>query len=320
MISGALCVFVVISMGALIKKNKKAEQEQVIAVNEETAMPEEVFEIEEEFAPQTSQVLVPIVDEELEDVDRIQELFSIGQTKSPIVETVSYKSRVEWLKGRPAWIADYASFYSTSRHFIARSLNRKADYYTQKVSSGDRFNVFKKDKNINFHLVVDLSRCKMLFYYHDIDEDERLLLKTYSIGLGRFDNRTSSGSLTPTGKYLLGEKVGIYKPGSLGLFQDEETELIQVFGTRWIPFGEEVSQCSEGARGFGIHGAPWEYDEDKDEVIENRETVGKYESDGCIRLLREDMEELFSIVITKPTYVEVVRDYHEANLPGKERE
>ena len=319
MITGALCIFVAISMGALIKKKKNIEQEEVAVVEEIVTPLEEVY-VEEEPTVQEAQVLVPVQDEELEEIDRIHELFSTGQTKSPLVETIAYRSRVEWLKGRPAWIADYASYYSTSRHFIARSLNRKADYYTQKVSSGDRFNVFKKDKEINFHLVVDLSRCKMFFYSHDLDEDERELLKIYKIGLGRFDQHTASGSLTPTGKYLLGEKVGIYKSGSLGLFQDEETELIQIFGTRWIPFGEEISQCSEGARGFGIHGAPWEYDVEKDDVVENRETVGKYESDGCIRLLKEDIEELFSIVITKPTYVEIVHDYHDANLPGKERE
>ena len=71
---------------------------------------------------------------EIPEVDRIWQLFALDSSKLPIVETISYTSRVPWLKDRPAWIADYATHYATSRHFIARSLNRKPDYFTQKVS------------------------------------------------------------------------------------------------------------------------------------------------------------------------------------------
>ena len=117
-------------------------------------------------APKQEQKLlgpsVPLmVKEDFPNIDRIFQLFTNGPMKLPIVETVTYSTSVPWLKGRPAWIADYANFYSTSRHFIARSLNGKADYFTQKVSAGSRFNVFRKDKNINFYLLIDLSRCKM---------------------------------------------------------------------------------------------------------------------------------------------------------------
>ena len=98
-----------------------------------------------------------------------------------------------WLKGRPAWIADYAAYYNTSRHFIARSLNGKPDYFSQKVSQGSSFNVFRKDKNIQFFLLVDVSRCKMGFYYIDLDTNESILLKTYRVGLGRLDTSKASG-------------------------------------------------------------------------------------------------------------------------------
>jgi lipoprotein-anchoring transpeptidase ErfK/SrfK len=46
--------------------------------------------------------------------------------------------------------------------------------------------------------------------------------------------------------------------------------------------------------------------------------IGAYDSDGCIRLSSADIEELFSIVLTKPTFVEIVKDFHEAKLPGVE--
>lgn len=256
-------------------------------------------------------------DKSLPEEDRINKLFALDTSKLPIVETITYSSRVPWLKGRPAWIADYASHYETSRHFIARSLNKKPDYFTQNVNLGDKFNVFKKDKNVSFYLLIDLSRAKMWFYA--LDNDSRYLLKTYKVGLGRKDSNRSSGFLTPKGKFALGSKIAIYKPGTVGYFQDRKIEMIRVFGTRWIPFNEELSEeCTETAKGFGIHGAPWITDSSTGQLIEDRSKIGKYESDGCIRLLSEDIEELFSIIITKPTVVELVDNFFDAKLPGVE--
>jgi len=254
-------------------------------------------------------------DEELPTANRIEEFFRKAEPKLPIVETVVYKSRVDWLHGRPAWISDYASHYKTSRHFIARSLNGKPDYVKQDVAIGDRFNVFKKDKDISFYLVIDLSRSKMWFYY--LDNESRVLVKTYNVGLGRMASDSPSGLLTPTGTYKLGEKVAIYKPKQQGLFGGEKIEMMRVFGTRWIPFEKEVEDVTAEARGLGIHGAPWALS-DSGEFKEDRNCIGKYESDGCVRLASEDVEELFSIVITKPTYVVLVNDFFDAKLPGKE--
>ncbi len=247
----------------------------------------------------------------LPEADRIASLFATDSSKLPVVETISYTSRVPWTQGRPAWIADYASHYETSRHFIARSLNKKNDYFTQKVSPGDRFNVFKKDKNIQFYLLADLSRCRLWFYY--LDQNERVLLKTYAIGVGRLDSKKSSGCLTPIGKYSLGERIAIYKPGTMGFFHETQVEMVRVFGTRWIPFDQELEGCSESSKGLGLHGAPWT------ESGEERLKVGKYDSDGCIRLLSEDMEEIFSIIITKPTVIEIVKDFYNAAMPGAEK-
>jgi len=254
-----------------------------------------------------------------EQADRIYQLFSLGPNKLPIVETIAYSSRVPWLKGRPAWIADYAAHYKTSRHFIARGLNGKLDYATQKVAPGDRFNVLRNDLNYNFYLLVDLSRCKMWFYYIDLDSNERVLLKTYKVGVGRFDDYSESGTLTPLGRYTFGEKIAIYKPGVMGFFQGGQTEMIQVFGTRWIPFEPVEDNDNRAYRGYGIHGAPWIY-ESSEELREDRDCVGKYDSDGCIRLAREDIEELFSITITRPTVMEIVRDKALVELPGVEKE
>ena len=255
----------------------------------------------------------------LDQIDRVGQLFALDSSKLPIVETVSYTSRVPWLKGRPAWVADYATYFETSRHFIARSLNKKCDYFTQKVGPGDRFNVFKKDKNIRFHLLIDINQKKMRFYYVDLDANERVLLKTYKVGLGRVDPSRKSGFLTPLGKYELGERIAIYKPGTMGFFQEKKTEMIRVFGTRWIPFEKELENCTESAKGLGIHGAPFVMDSQTGNLVEDKSKIGKNESDGCIRLVQDDVEELFAIIITKPTTVEIVKNFQDAALPGIEK-
>lgn len=300
---GTAVIFGLIGIIAVIKKKADRQQTEIV---QEVPLSEEVNS------------RVAEVDGEIPDVDRISQLFALDSSKLPIVETISYTSRVPWLKDRPAWIADYATHYSTSRHFIARSLNRKPDYFTQRISPGDRFNVFKRDMNVQFHLLIDLSRCRMWFYYVDLGSNERALLKTYRVGLGRQDSKTASGYLTPTGKYILGSKIAIYKPGTQGTFQDRKVEMIRVFGTRWIPFDKEVEGCTESAKGFGIHGAPWVADA-AGQLTEDRSMIGKYESDGCIRLSSEDIEELFAIIVTKPTQVELVKDFHDAKLPGVEK-
>jgi hypothetical protein len=260
------------------------------------------------FAAQT----LPVSKEEARvdpafEVDRVKQFFSKGSDRLPIVETVTYTSRVSWLKGRPAWLADYASYFNTSRHFIARSLNGKPDYVSQKVSIGDKFNVFKKNVNVEFCLRINLSTAKMQFFYKNLDTQEEVFLKTYPIGLGRIDPHSPSGCLTPVGKFKLGSKVAIYTPGVTGFFQNKKIEMMEVFGTRWLPFEEEIEGCSDGAKGYGIHGVPCHFDGQSQFTSEEKELIGDYSSDGCIRMLKDHIEELFAIVITKPTFVEIVR-------------
>lgn len=203
--------------------------------------------------------------------------------------------------------------YQTSRHFIARSLNGKPDYLTQEVKEGDRFNVLRKDKSFQFYLVVDTSRCKLWFYYIDLDNHDKVLLKTYQVGLGRLDSSKASGLLTPLGKYTLGNRIATYKSKVMGTYQGKKTEMVTVFGTRWIPFEKEIGQCTAPAKGFGIHGTPWKA-QANGELADSMNGIGKYDSDGCIRLTTPDIEELFAVIVTKPTTIEIVRDFSEAHF------
>jgi lipoprotein-anchoring transpeptidase ErfK/SrfK len=321
---GAIAIFGLIGILYFVKgKQPSSSVVQEIACSEESVKTNEEPKVDlkksanvnEENASST--IIPAAVQEESDQVNLVDKLFTTDE-HLPIVDTVTYSSRVPWLKGRAAWIADYASHFQTSRHFIARSLNKKPDYFTQKVLSGDRFNVIKKD--VTFHLIVDLSKTKLWFYALDKATNSRYLLKTYTVGVGRKDPSKSSGCLTPVGKYWLGSKIAIYKPGTMGYFQDRKIEMLQVFGTRWIPFEKPADNTSANVKGYGLHGAPWATNAKTQELQEDLEKLGKYDSDGCIRLASKDIEEIFSIVITKPTMVEIVKEYNDASLQTNQKE
>lgn len=260
----------------------------------------------------------PLSSEGLPTADRVEELFRADLNSIPFVKTISYKSKVPWLKGRPAWISDYASHHKTSRHFIARSLHGKGNYYKEDISIGDRFTVLDPDKNIEFHLLVDLSRCKLWLYAYDNSTHERVLLKDYLVGVGRPDALKASGLLTPKGKYRFGDRIVAYKPGIYGSYSGKKTEMIRVFGTRWIPFEKEIARTTAPARGFGIHGVPWVEDKVTGELKEDLSCLGGYNSDGCIRMASEDIEEVYAIIVSKPAFIDIVSDVHQAKLPGEE--
>ncbi len=252
----------------------------------------------------------------LPDVDRIDLLFQ-KNSPLPICETIRYKARVPWKFGKPAWLIDYATHYNTPVDFIVRSVNGRADYTSKTINDGQEFSVLRNDKEFYFLLVIDLPRCKMWFYYVDPEEQERYLLKTYRVGLGRLDSERASGSLTPLGEYKLGSRVAVFKPKMMGMHKHKRVELMQVFGTRWIPFESEVEGCTEPAKGYGIHGTP--YDEEQGVLVRNDSSIGRYESDGCIRLRTQDIEELFAVISTREAYVNIVNDFTQAKLPFKEK-
>lgn len=256
-------------------------------------------------------------DEELPgDVNRMAELFCPYPPNLPFVETVSYKPRVGWLEGRPAYLGDYASHFQTSKHFISRSLRGAANYFSETLSSGDRFNVFKEGYPVEFHLVIDLSRLKMWCYYYDQAKNVRGLLRSYPVCAGRLDSTRPSKSLTPFGVFRLGDQVAVHHEGMKGEFRGVEREIIGVFGKRWMPLGEPLANCTGPSKGLGIHGVPWRRDSEGT-LYEVRDCIGDYQSGGCIRLYTEDVEELFSIVVTKPTYIHIVPDFQSAILPGQ---
>ncbi len=109
-------------------------------------------------------------------------------------------------------------------------------------------------------------------------------IKEYPVGLGAPD------SPTPEGKFVL--DVGKAKDpdwtdsdGHLFKFGDPKN----ILGTRWMPFND-----TEGHHGLGIHGTT------------DPATIGKDMSDGCIRMLNADVEEIFGMLAPGDT-VEITK-------------
>lgn len=334
----ALVLFGSIGLVAVVKKTKKQDKavqstKELVQINPSKSFESGPIEIDistlsqktNRSSPEEGEKPSPSVEKAslhakpaLAMVDHTDLLFK-KNSPLPIVETIKYKSRVSWKSGRSAWPVDYAYHYNTPLDFIARGINGRKEYAIKNVTDGVEFNVLRQDKPFSFHLVLDLSRCMMWLYYVDPKAEEHGLLKTYKVGLGKKDSSHASGSLTPLGTFSLGKRVAVFKPKMMGLHHMKQVELMQVFGTRWIPFERALSNCTEPAKGYGIHGAPWVFDEKSQKLREDASSIGGYESDGCIRMQKDDVEELYSIISTREGAIEIVEDFSMAKVPYKER-
>lgn len=132
----------------------------------------------------------------------------------------------------------------------------------------------------DFRIVIERSTCRLFLM------DDEGLFKVYPLGLGK------PGHDTALGKYKIGNKEKDptwFKPGSKPIPPGDPTNEL---GTRWMPM---VPMAEYLPTDLGIHG-----------TIEPG-TIGQYMSKGCPRLLKEDVEELYDLVVrsTPVTVVDV---------------
>ena len=133
----------------------------------------------------------------------------------------------------------------------------------------------------DFRIIIERSTCRLFLL------DKQGLFKCYQTGLGM------PGYETSLGKYTIGNKQKDptwFRPGGSPVAPgDPENEL----GTRWMP----LVPIEEGLPSdLGIHGtiAP--------------QTIGYYKSHGCPRMHKEDVEELYDLVV-RSTPIEILDDY-----------
>lgn len=143
-----------------------------------------------------------------------------------------------------------------------------------KLWPGQRLKYTPKD----FQIVIERATCRVFL----LDKDG--IFKRYYVGLGK------KGHETTPGMYKIGDKQKDpvwHKRGEEPIPPgDPRNEL----GTRWMP----LVPVEEGLPlDLGIHGTV------------KPETVGTYASMGCARLIREDVEELYDLVV-RSTPVRIV--------------
>ena len=135
-----------------------------------------------------------------------------------------------------------------------------------------------------FHVVVDRGQFQISIYLGDS------LVRTYPVTIGQ------PGRETPTGLWLV--KVGkkqinpAWSDPDTGKYyypDDQENPL----GERWIGL-DGLEGDAKGRTGFGIHGT----------IMPNE--IGTAASRGCIRLLNEDVEELYDMLTEGKSQIRVI--------------
>lgn len=156
-----------------------------------------------------------------------------------------------------------AKKFNTTVEAIQRSNRMRSD--DNNIMVGQVLNVYKGD----WKIIVNKKEFRLYLY------DGGKLFKYYDISIGRQDR-------TPHGQFRIYAKVkepDWYSPHGKVPFSAKDN----VLGTRWLKLKPEAG-TEPDLTGYGIHGT-WD-----------RDSIGKSRSNGCIRMLNEDVEELFDII------------------------
>lgn len=205
---------------------------------------------------------------------------------------------LEQVQGNPVLVAEAEKVLGaihTEQLFTPRPMPEKSDYTVQPGDSLDRIarkygttvELIQKGNNVRGALIKAGDRLRVFsgtwaIRVNKTRNDLLLTLngkffKRYRVGTGEF-------SKTPVGEFKIVDRIAQptwwHPDGRTIPFGDPENLL----GTHWLALD---------IKGYGIHGT-WE-----------PETVGKQSSLGCVRLINEEVEELFTLVtIGTPVIIE----------------
>ena len=171
-------------------------------------------------------------------------------------------------------------------------MEEKTSYVVQPGDSLDRIarnnnttiDLIRKMNGIEGHLIYAGQRLMLPaapFTVHVDKSDRQLdlmmngkLFKRYSVGVGKYGK-------TPTGTFhtVVHQTNPDWTPPTGGIIPFGDPR--NVLGTRWMSFEDKARP---DLKGFGIHGTS------------ARDSIGGETSNGCIRMLNEDVEEVFMLI------------------------
>jgi lipoprotein-anchoring transpeptidase ErfK/SrfK len=141
-----------------------------------------------------------------------------------------------------------------------------------------------------FHAVVSKSRFTMDIYAGSPGERGSIYIRTFPVGLGK------TGS-TPTGTWMLAPQGKLKNPKWWGTADEPAREAgdpLNPIGKFWMGLNGTDGDAV-GKEGFGIHGTI------------DPDSIGKEMSHGCIRLVNENVERVYEMLIDGKSTV-IVRD------------
>lgn len=175
-----------------------------------------------------------------------------------------------------------AKQYDVTWKFIGR-LNNISD--PRKLQAGKSLKIVKGP----FHALVDKSDFTLDIYLGKPGEPGAILVKRLRVGLGESDS-------TPTGVWNIDNKLEnprYYNPRAEGPRVIEPDDPKNPLGERWIALVGASGQAV-GKTSYGIHGTI------------DPESIGQKKSMGCIRMLNEDVELVYDMLVTGKSTVTVV--------------
>jgi len=145
------------------------------------------------------------------------------------------------------------------RYKVTAPFLKRINYLqSNKLVVGDKLKVFQGP----FDIVIDKSKYRLTLYLKGV------IVKEYKVGLGK-------NSSTPEGEYAVRNKLVDPEWNPPGPEYAASKAPDNPLGTRWIGFNHD----------YGIHGTI------------DPQSIGKSESRGCVRLLNQDAEEVYDLVI-----------------------
>jgi LysM repeat protein len=195
-----------------------------------------------------------------------------------------------------AMVREYAVQSGDFLSTIARREGVRTDWrFIQRINDMDNPNRLHVGQDLKlvqgpFHAVVDKSDYRLDLYADDRDSaGNRLFLASFNVGLGEFNS-------TPSGRWVV--KNRLENPGWTNPRDGRESygpdDPQNPIGEYWVGL-DGVDDHNRAETGIGLHG-----------TIEP-DTIGQQASMGCVRLLPNDIQLLYEVLIPGESEV-VIRD------------